>query len=118
GSDDFKGSDDTFVRHVGVRALQTEAGAFRELLRGSVLAGRMGGDEFAAYLVEADGEAGPRLLARVQDRLDELTGLGGLPPSCTFSAGCAHFPGDGADADSLFRVADERLYDAKRSRAA
>ena len=116
--DRFKEINDTLGHPVGDRALQTVAAAFRELLRGSDLAGRMGGDEFAAYLVEADDEAGPRLLARVQDRLDELTELGELPPSCTFSAGCAHFPGDGADADSLFRVADERLYDAKRSRAA
>jgi diguanylate cyclase (GGDEF)-like protein len=78
----------------------------------------MGGDEFAAYLVEADEEAGARLLERLNDRVDELVALGELPDGCTFSAGLAHFPQEAADADALFRVADERLYEAKRASAA
>ena len=78
----------------------------------------MGGDEIAAFLVEADEESAPRLLARVQDRLDELIELGDLPPACTFSAGTAFFPADAAGADALFRRADERLYEAKRASAA
>ena len=59
-----------------------------------------------------------RLLARVQDRLDELIDYGELPPACTFSAGTAFFPNEGAGADALFRVADERLYESKRASAA
>ena len=78
----------------------------------------MGGDEIAAYLVEADEESAVRLLARVQDRLDELIDYGELPPACTFSAGTAFFPNEGAGADALFRVADERLYESKRASAA
>jgi GGDEF domain-containing protein len=30
----------------------------------------------------------------------------------------AHFPDEGADADALFRLADERLYESKRTSAA
>jgi diguanylate cyclase (GGDEF)-like protein len=77
----------------------------------------MGGDEFAAYLVEADEEAGSRLLERLSDRVDELHAAGELPVACTFSAGLAHFPGEAADSDALFRLADTRLYEAKRSSA-
>jgi GGDEF domain-containing protein len=54
----------------------------------------------------------------LQDRLDELIELGELPAACTFSAGCAHFPSEAADADGLFRIADARLYEAKRASAA
>jgi diguanylate cyclase (GGDEF)-like protein len=116
--DRFKEINDTLGHPEGDRVLQTIARVFRESRRGSDLVGRMGGDELAAYLVEADEEAGPRLLARVQDRLDELIELGELPPQCAFSAGCALFPADAADADGLFRVADARLYKAKRASAA
>jgi diguanylate cyclase (GGDEF)-like protein len=116
--DRFKEINDTLGHPEGDRVLQTVARVFRESRRGSDLVGRMGGDELAAYLVEADEEAGPRLLVRVQDRLDELIELGELPPQCGFSAGCALFPVDAADADGLFRVADTRLYEAKRASAA
>ena len=78
----------------------------------------MGGDEFAAYLVESDEEAGPRLVARLNDRVDELVAAGELPVRCAFSAGFAHFPAEAGDADALFRLADRRLYESKRANAA
>jgi diguanylate cyclase (GGDEF)-like protein len=115
--DRFKEINDTLGHPKGDRVLQVVAQAFRDSLRGSDLAGRMGGDEIAAYLVEADEEAAPKLLSRIQDRLDELIELGELPPQCTFSAGTAFFPTEATDADGLFRVADVRLYEAKRSSA-
>ena len=116
--DDFKQVNDTIGHPAGDRALQRFAAAFRGSLRTSDLAGRMGGDEFAAYLVEVDDETGPRLVARVTQRIDELIELGELPPGCGFSAGCATFPHEAADVDSLFRLADARLYEAKRAKAA
>jgi diguanylate cyclase (GGDEF)-like protein len=116
--DRFKELNDTLGHQEGDRALQRLAGLLRDSLRGSDLAGRMGGDEFAAYLVEADEEAGARLLERLADRVDELVGDGGLPAECSFSAGLAHFPDEAADADALFRLADQRLYEAKRASAA
>ena len=116
--DRFKEINDTFGHQVGDSALQRLAELLRESLRVSDLAGRMGGDEFTAYLVEADDEAGARLLARLNDRVDELIAAGELPAACTFSAGLATFPSEASDADALFRLADSRLYEAKRSRAA
>ena len=115
--DRFKEINDTLGHPEGDRVLQVVAQAFRDSLRGSDLAGRMGGDEIAAYLVEADEEAAPKLLSRIQDRLDELIELGELPLQCAFSAGTAFFPTEATDADGLFRVADVRLYEAKRSSA-
>jgi diguanylate cyclase (GGDEF)-like protein len=106
--DRFKEVNDTLGHQAGDRALKSFAGALRGCLRASDRGGRMGGDEFAAYLVEADGEAGRRLIER----------LGGQPGSFAFSAGTAHYPDDAVDADALFRVADERLYSAKRASAA
>jgi diguanylate cyclase (GGDEF)-like protein len=116
--DRFKEINDTLGHPAGDRVLQRLGILLRESLRGSDLAGRMGGDEFAAYLVEADEEAGPKLLARLHDRLDELIAAEELPVRCSFSAGLAHFPDEGADADTLFRLADRRLYESKRASAA
>ena len=115
--DRFKEINDTFGHQVGDSALQRIAGLLRESLRGSDLAGRMGGDEFTAYLVEADEETGSRLLARLNDRVDELIAGGELPAVCTFSAGLAMFPDEARDVDALFRLADSRLYEVKRARA-
>jgi diguanylate cyclase (GGDEF)-like protein len=116
--DHFKEINDTFGHVEGDRVLKRLGTFLRESLRGSDLAGRMGGDEFAAYLVEADEETGSRLLARLSDQVDELFAAGELPVACTFSAGLAYFPDEAADADALFRLADRRLYEAKRSSAA
>jgi diguanylate cyclase (GGDEF)-like protein len=115
--DRFKEINDTFGHQVGDSALQRIAALLRESLRASDLAGRMGGDEFAAYLVEADEETGARLLARLNDRVDELIASGELPAACTFSAGLATFPSEATDADALFRLADSRLYESKRASA-
>jgi diguanylate cyclase (GGDEF)-like protein len=116
--DNFKAVNDTLGHPAGDRALQGFAAALRGSLRVSDLAGRMGRDEFAAYLVEIDEETVPRLLDRVHDRVDELVELGQLPAGWSFSAGCATFPDEAGDVDSLFRVADSRLYEAKRASAA
>jgi diguanylate cyclase (GGDEF)-like protein len=115
--DHFKEINDTLGHPAGDRVLQRLGGLLRDSLRGSDLAGRMGGDEFAAYLVEADEEAGSKLLGRLNDRLDELVAAEELPVRCSFSAGLAHFPDEASDVDGLFRVADQRLYESKRARA-
>ena len=116
--DRFKSINDTLGHPAGDRVLRTVAATFRESLRSSDLAGRMGGDELAVYLVEADEETANRLLERVSGRLEELIAAGSLPAACTFSAGVARFPEEASDVDALFRLADRRLYEAKRSSAA
>jgi diguanylate cyclase (GGDEF)-like protein len=116
--DRFKELNDTLGHPEGDRALMGFARLLRDSLRGSDLAGRMGGDEFAACLVEADEEAGSRLLERLGDQVDELVAGDDLPTGVAFSAGLAHFPDEAGDTDALFRVADQRLYEAKRASAA
>jgi diguanylate cyclase (GGDEF)-like protein len=112
--DDFKDVNDTHGHLAGDRVLRRVAMVLREILRSSDVAGRMGGDEFCVLLLESDLEAGGRFLARLGERLDREIALGNLPPGFSISAGSAHFPGEGADAETLFRVADARLYAVKR----
>jgi diguanylate cyclase (GGDEF)-like protein len=116
--DRFKEINDTQGHQVGDSVLRRVAELLRSELRTSDLGGRMGGDEFAAFLIESDDDAGAAFLARLHARIDELIDSGELPAPVGISAGVARYPEDGLDADRLFRVADNRLYDEKRAKAA
>jgi diguanylate cyclase (GGDEF)-like protein len=116
--DKFKQINDTYGHREGDRALRRIALLLQEELRRSDLAGRMGGDEFAAFLVESDDETGPSFLERLHGRIDELIGSGELPVPVALSAGVAQYPTDAPDGEALFRLADERLYASKRAKVA
>ncbi len=116
--DKFKQINDTYGHREGDRALRRIALLLQEELRRSDLAGRMGGDEFAAFLVESDDATGPNFLERLHARVDALIASGELAIPVSLSAGVAQYPGEAPDAESLFRLADERLYESKRAKAA
>jgi diguanylate cyclase (GGDEF)-like protein len=116
--DDFKELNDSQGHQAGDRALQHVARLLREEIRQSDLAGRMGGDEFAALLVESDERTGETFLSRLNARISELVGSAELPVPVGISAGVTRFPDDGEDAEKLFALADLRLYEAKRASAA
>ena len=114
--DRFKQINDTLGHPQGDRVLRVVSSLVRDTLRRSDPAGRMGGDEFAVVLVESDLEAGGRFLARLSDRIDEVEAAGDLPPGFSISPGLAHFPTEGDSAQALFKLADARLYEAKRAK--
>jgi diguanylate cyclase (GGDEF)-like protein len=116
--DNFKQMNDTHGHREGDRALRRIAQLLEAELRRSDLAGRMGGDEFAAFLIESDETTGPLFLERLHARVDELIATGELPIPVALSAGLAQYPTEGQTVDALFRLADERLYEAKRAKAA
>jgi diguanylate cyclase (GGDEF)-like protein len=116
--DHFKQINDEHGHPSGDRALRAVAGALADEARDSDVAGRTGGDEFAALLVHSGPDLGPRFVTRVRQQVAELGGTPGLPPTVSISAGFAHFPTEAGSAEALFELADARLYDAKRSRNA
>jgi len=116
--DDFKELNDTQGHQAGDRALQQVARLLREELRRSDLAGRMGGDEFAAMLAESEHDTGETFLDRLNVRIGELVESGELPVPVGMSAGVTRYPDDGDDAQALFALADTRLYEAKRASSA
>ena len=114
--DDFKLVNDTYGHPEGDRVLRLVAHLVRERLCRSDLAGRMGGDEFAVVLIESDGEAGGQLLARIDDAIAECVAREELPRGFAISPGLAHFPTDADSAATLYKLADVRLYEAKRAK--
>jgi diguanylate cyclase (GGDEF)-like protein len=115
--DRFKQINDTLGHMEGDRVLHRIGILASSMLRGSDVAGRMGGDEFAVLLLETDSHAGERFRRRLAEGVAELTGSE-LPEEFALSAGFAHFPTDAGDPDALLHRADARQYDVKRAKRA
>lgn len=108
--DKFKQLNDTEGHAAGDRALRQLGERFRAVLRFGDNAARIGGDEFALMLPDTDPEDVPALLERIAQSAP------GEPPMLAFSYGVALCPSEADDFDALFRLADERLYEAKEGR--
>ncbi|HET7572191.1 MAG TPA: sensor domain-containing diguanylate cyclase [Gaiellaceae bacterium] len=111
--DGFKQLNDRFGHAIGDEALQVFAGVLARALRKPDDAFRIGGDEFALLLAEAS-EADTRTVVR---RVQRLLSENADPrlSAVTVSFGCAACPVDASESQTLFRLADEALYEAKRS---
>lgn len=101
--DGLKEINDTHGHHAGDNALAATASAVRAALRDGDLIARIGGDEFAILIPEANVEATLALTERI---------LAALPEPLTASAGVAMWDGD-EGAGELQRRADRALYAAK-----
>ena len=114
--DAFKQLNDRHGHATGDEALAAFAGVLTECLRQPDDAFRIGGDEFAMILAEATHDDARFVVSRINSLLEHLSAgreqwLTGLSSSFGF-ASC---PADAADPQTLFSLADEALYDAKRN---
>jgi len=114
--DRFKDLNDRYGHAAGDAALARFADVLARGLRKPDAAFRIGGDEFAVLLVEATEDAVRCVVDRMRSLLEELAAggepwLGGLQSSFGF----ASYPEDATDAQTLFRLADAALYEAKRA---
>jgi diguanylate cyclase (GGDEF)-like protein len=107
--DDFKLLNDVLGHQEGDLVLRRVAAAAREGLRGSDLACRVGGEEFAIILPEAGKRAARAAADRLCARVRALPGARAVTVSC----GVASYPADAADATELVAGADAALYAAK-----
>jgi diguanylate cyclase (GGDEF)-like protein len=114
--DAFKQLNDRYGHATGDEALAAFAGVLTECLRQPDDAFRIGGDEFAMILAEATHDDARFVVSRINSLFEHLSAgrerwLTGLSSSFGF-ASC---PADASDAQTLFSLADEALYDAKRN---
>ena len=110
--DKFKVINDRYGHDGGDRVLRAIGTALRRTLRSGDIAARVGGDEFAIILANSHLESVEAIVARLR------AALGGVLQSdeTGFSVGVALAPDEAVDVDELYRLADERLYEAKRAR--
>ncbi len=110
--DRFKQVNDRFGHQVGDRVLTHAARVFEQQTRTGELVARVGGEEFAMILPEADGDEAFRAAERVRQAVAAASfpGVGRM----TMSAGVCDL-GDAGDAETLYALADGALYWAKHS---
>lgn len=114
-ADHFKKINDTYGHHEGDVALKTIANAIRTTVRRDDLVGRLGGEEFGVYLPNANEEVAKIVAERIRSTICALSFMPqGKPCPLTVSVGCATFARR-TDFSELFRLADERLYQAKEA---
>jgi diguanylate cyclase (GGDEF)-like protein/PAS domain S-box-containing protein len=112
--DHFKSINDRFGHPAGDQALRHLADHLLKNKRGSDLAGRLGGEEFALVLVETDLETANKVAERLRCGLAAMTVRNnGQEFSFTVSVGVAQFAGSDEDIESLMKRADRALYQAK-----
>ena len=121
--DHFKQVNDTYGHLVGSQTLEEIGGVIKRALRAGDVAARFGGEEFAAFLLDADYAQGlvaaERVRAAVQNHEFAAARRDATAPAetlrITISIGIASFPDDAKDPIELIELADSALYRAKRS---
>jgi diguanylate cyclase (GGDEF)-like protein len=117
--DHFKSVNDTYGHDAGDAVLKRVADRIRLTVRPYDSIGRMGGEEFLVVLPKSHGPTVKTVAERIRRSVEEqhidLPGGGTIP--VTLSLGIAHAlcrPGFAPELESLAKVADTALYEAKR----
>jgi two-component system, cell cycle response regulator len=118
--DHFKKVNDTYGHLTGSKTLEEVGNCINSILRNGDVASRFGGEEFAAFLLDAEPSqamiAAERFRASIekQDFTVIKQGKSYEIHHITISIGVAFFPDDSEDPIELVEMADSALYRAKR----
>jgi diguanylate cyclase (GGDEF)-like protein len=115
--DNFKTINDTYGHDVGDQVLVQLVAELQNLLRTSDHVGRLGGEEFAILFA---GISDDRARDAAQRVIDHIQGIrialpAGKTLSFTASAGVAFSTGENTQLDDMLKIADKRLYAAKKA---
>jgi len=121
--DYFKLVNDSYGHLVGSQTLEEIGDLIKKALRAGDVASRFGGEEFAAFLLDADYAQAMVAAERVRLAIEQhefsavRKGASGELKThrLTISIGVAAFPDDSRDPIELVELADSALYRAKRS---
>lgn len=112
--DRFKTANDDHGHRFGDRVIVSFADGLREQFGERGIVGRVGGDEFAAFVPAPSAAWAARKAEVLVRAFDRTVEEGGRTWKMTSSIGVAVAPRDGSDFETLFGHADEALYEAKR----
>jgi diguanylate cyclase (GGDEF)-like protein len=114
--DHFKVINDTYGHAAGDLALKTIGGKLKSFFRAGDIVGRIGGEEFAVLLLGASLSHSEKIVDRFRDDLAGMPIIfNGHEILMTVSIGVTERTDQAHELDELLRMADEALYDAKRS---
>lgn len=115
--DGFKPINDTYGHYAGDRVLKVTSQRLREVIRHTDIAARLGGDEFALILHSVQKRSDIDLaLNKLLHTLAIPIDIDGRQVQVRASAGVALFPQDSRDPETLCRMADSAMYQAKLDR--
>ena len=118
--DNFKGVNDRFGHLTGSKTIEEIGFSITTNLRSGDAAARFGGDEFAAFLLDADLAQGIVAAERIRKSIENYKfsvvrqGRTEENHQITVSIGVSCFPNDSSDPIELVEMADSALYRAKR----
>jgi len=118
--DHFKAVNDSYGHLTGSKTLEEIGASITGIMRSGDAASRFGGEEFAAFLLDAGTAQGVVAAERIRVAIErqEFTIVRQGKPAgrhkVTISVGVATFPDDSADPIELVEMADSALYRAKR----
>lgn len=114
-ADNFKAINDAFGHDAGDEALTLIARSVRTVLRNGDIVGRLGGEEFGVFLPDVDHDRACQVAERIRAEVAESQfAPDGDDYPLSVSVGGAVFSRNTSFAE-LFRLADQRLYSAKRA---
>ena len=121
--DHFKDVNDTYGHLVGSETLEEVGAVIKKSLRAGDVGARFGGEEFAAFLLDADYGQAMIAAERVRAAIEKHEFLAVRRDAAepikthhiTISIGVASYPEDGRDPLQLVEMADSALYRAKRN---
>lgn len=115
--DNFKKLNDTYGHHIGDQILRAASAVVRNNMRGADLAGRYGGEEFAFILPGTRIDEAHIVAERIRSDIASMkVDVRGVTLNITTTIGIAAFPdAQAADAQQLLALADQALYEGKRT---
>jgi diguanylate cyclase (GGDEF)-like protein len=111
----LKQVNDRYGHLQGDQILQLAAATLRKSLRASDFAFRIGGDEFALLLPQADPEQAAILCDRLRTNFESDIQPLQIDIAVSLDYGVAVHPQDGDSKEVLLRLADQRLYELKNA---
>ncbi len=118
--DHFKKVNDTYGHLTGSKTIEEIGGTIISCVRSGDAAARFGGEEFAAFLLDAEMAQAIIAAERIRDSIEEQEfsvirqGRPSATHHVTMSIGISSFPDDSSDPIELVEMADSALYRAKR----
>ena len=114
--DSFKLINDRLGHEAGDQAIVRIAQVCNREKRTSDIVGRIGGDEFVVLLPETDSAAALAAAERLRNAVNAAPlDVGGISIDLTVSIGVAHADLGVGSMKALMKLADERLYQAKKN---
>jgi len=113
--DNLKQINDTLGHHKGDQALVGIANILNATFRRSDIKGRMGGDEFAVFPIDASQDGMERAMSRLEKKIETYNKSKDNPFQLSVSMGVSHYdPDHPSTIDELLVRADKIMYEEKR----